>query len=597
VSIVNQVINKHELPDWMRVTILGQVQSESSKQILISYLKHQDVHIVRKAAQFIGETIDQEASKTLLSKLEEIDTQFFNQKSFGIGGQTGNLWTLHIEALAYINPQKAINFLYSKLIDPGSEEWRMIIHLSTGAPQLLMNLDGESVLPILIENLRHLQLKERPLIQTDTKNEISESQEAVSNQRKNEMIFENQKSMIFSLIKYSGDYELVIKDLIQILDLEQSPNSKSQLIRLLGSSNHIEINKVLIKSLTDSEFKIKKEACLQLIERQLQDNDIEDLLNLTKSEDWETSWTAAFVLGSLGHQEPISILAEAMQTNKPTYRSTALPRMTAKALSHLDSSVALPILLNVIHENSERNIFFTGVVWEVAFSLSKFGCKEIIPILIEASNSGYLDECKRGIQGLAKLGVEDPLCAILKQKSVGWQTAVVELVKIGREEFLPDLCAALIELGSASANEVMKLLSKCADVDTVAWFLEALRNSEKHGTDPLFLNRVAFVLARSRSDILQHRLQDLVDLLLDKHIEQLFWVIPTIQNRCQFYNYEVWQAAMQQQAVAEQKATQGNRQANTVVNIGTFHAPNSAINLGGTVKGDQVGTQEESPNP
>ena len=40
------------------------------------------------------------------------------------------------------------------------------------------------------------------------------------------MIFGNQKSMIFSLIKYSSDYELVIEDLIQILDLEKQQDEK-----------------------------------------------------------------------------------------------------------------------------------------------------------------------------------------------------------------------------------------------------------------------------------------------------------------------------------------------------------------------------------
>ncbi|MEO1210678.1 MAG: hypothetical protein AAFX78_14175, partial [Cyanobacteria bacterium J06638_20] len=77
----------------------------------------------------------------------------------------------------------------------------------------------------------------------------------------------------------------------------------------------------------------------------------------------------------------------------------------------------------------------------------------------------------------------------------------------------------------------------------------------------------------------------------------LWAAITTIQNRCQFYSYEVWQAAMQRQEVAEQEVGQGDGQTTTVVNIETLHAPNSAINLGGTVKGNQMGTQGESPNP
>jgi hypothetical protein len=216
-----------------------------------------------------------------------------------------------------------------------------------------------------------------------------------------------------------------------------------------------------------------------------------------------------------------------------------------------------------------------------------------------ALSSGHLDARTNGIRSLARLKEEEQLWNILHEKVTGWQTAVVELVNLGRIEALPDLCQALVDIGGESANKIIHLLSKFADRKTINWLLDALENTERYASDSYFCNRIALVLIGCRSDVVEDKLSHLMSLLTRKYIQQLFWVIPAIQNRCKFYNYEIWRDAIQNEKLeiknGEQETAVG--QTTTIVNIETLNAPNAALNLGGTIHGDQIGTQSHQPNP
>lgn len=413
-----------------------------------------------------------------------------------------------------------------------------------------------------------------------------------------QMGFDNEKFTIFSLIRSSSNYEPVIENLIQSLENEESIDPKKQLIKLISNSHHSQINKVLIGLLTHRHFKIKAEACQQLINRGVKDPDIiNDLKQLLDHEDWEVAWSAAFVLGSLGHEHSICKLTEAMQTEAKEYKYTVLHRMTAKALSNLDSQLTAPILIKFIDENHQKNNeFCTGIVWESAFSLSKLGYQEAIPILLEAAQSGFSKECKEAIQGLARLGMTEHLQEILKLKSVGWQTAAIELVKLEKHnvfnDFVSYLQQALIESGTASSNEVIEMLSKLADLEIIDWLIDALKNPYQHTHDQFFVNRVAFVLSRANLDVLQKRLTDLMQLITSHHIEQLFWVISIIQGRCQFYNYEIRQAHLVAQQADRQASQKSDRPSTNPV---TYDLRNATIgNFAHEVHGNQITQSEES---
>ncbi|MBD1915145.1 MULTISPECIES: HEAT repeat domain-containing protein [Cyanophyceae] len=78
-----------------------------------------------------------------------------------------------------------------------------------------------------------------------------------------------------------------------------------------------------------------------------------------------------------------------------------------------------------------------------------------------------------------------------------------------------------------------------------------------------------------------------------EHGEDALKAIEEIQTNCKFYNYDIWQDSLQSAGLENQHGRQGIAagQATTIFNIDTLHAPNAAINLGGTIYGDQIGTQ------
>lgn len=572
-NTVNQTIVENDFSDWIAVVTLGQIQTEQSKQYLVKYLNHQELKIVFNACQFIRETGNSNAIDIIFSRLEEVDKTFLSQKNFGLFDQTDDSWTMLIKSLACLEAQKAFDFLWERLIEKKIEKWPT--HYFTDASQLIMKLDSASVLPVLIQELKELQNESKKPMPSDFSCQLSDrflklftTSSPEKMQKHYQSIFDNDKCLIFNCIEYLSNYESILEDLIQSLDQEESINSKKRIIKLISNSHHDQVDKILIRLLAHPHFKIKAEACQQLINRNIKDAElIEDLTTLLDHEDWEISWSAAFVLGSLGYESSISKLAQAMQI-QDRYQYTVLHRMTAKALSHLSSEISAPILIKFIDENHKKsNVFCTSIVWESAFSLSKLDCQEAIPVLLKAAQSGFSKECKEAIQGLARLGIEQPLQEILKLKSVGWQTAAIELVMLEKnnvfDDFVSYLKQALIESGTASSNEVIEMLSRFADLETIDWLIHALKNPYIYTHDRYFQNRVAFVLSRANLGIVQKRLPDLIQLIASHHVEQLFWLIPAIQSRCQFYNYEIYQAHLAAQQADRQENQKCDRPSTT----------------------------------
>jgi hypothetical protein len=85
--------------------------------------------------------------------------------------------------------------------------------------------------------------------------------------------------------------------------------------------------------------------------------------------------------------------------------------------------------------------------------------------------------------------------------------------------------------------------------------------------------------------------------MLESDSNNIFKYVPSlisfIQNRCKFYNYEIWRYAIQNEKLeiknGEQETAVG--QTTTIFKIETLNAPNAALNLGGIIHGDQTGTQ------
>jgi len=551
VGLVNQLIVEENLPEWLKVELVGKTRSELSAPLLLQFLDDsRDINIVRTAAAFLGETNDQNVIDLLTKRLEDIDSQFSAQKTFRDSDPTGEIWTIHIEALACVSPQTAIQFLRRKLSVIGG--FNTTITMFTGAPELLMKLDSKAMLPELISKL----------------------QAAQDNYQKND---------IFNLMEQARLDDSIISKLAQILAREEDELIRASIIKIIGKTNSELAITTLIELIDQPSPRLRKEACNQLIKCKIkQTSKLEMLLS---HEDWNIACAAAVVLGSLGYEKALPLLSDAIQHHRPVEIRIA----ATKALGKINSPTSILYLRDALYDDEPY------IRREAAFSLSKFDRREAIPELMLALRSGYLDARTNGIRSLARLKEEEPLWNILHKKVTGWQTAVVELVNLGRIEALPNLCQALVDIGGESANTIIHTLSKFADHKTINWLLDALENTEQYASDSYFCNRVALVLSGCRYDVVEDKLSHLTSLLTRKYIEQLFWVIPAIQNRCNFYNYEIWQDAIQNEKLeiknGEHETAVG--QTTTIFKIETLNAPNAALNLGGIIHGDQSGTQSQ----
>ncbi|GEM_PF-1609725 len=472
--------------------------------LLLQTLDSPDINIARTAAAFLGKTDDQAAIDLLTERLEKIDSQFLAQKVFGGSDRTGEVWTVHVEALAYVAPQNAIEFLRSKLSVGGS--FNTVLTMFTDASDLLMKLDSEAMLPELIGQLKSTQDN-------------------------------HQKKQILNLLEDTKEYSSIVSNLVEILLREEDESIQVRIIKILKKSNTELVNRTLIELISQSRPELRQEACNQLIERKT--NQTHELEKLLAHEDWNIAWTAAVVLGSLGHEIALPLLADAMKHHK----QVGIRITSAKALGKISRLVSTSSLLKALHDDS---LF---VRREAAFSLSEFDRREAIPELMLSLTAGYLNARTNGIKGLARLKVEEPLWNILHEKpAVGWQAAAVELVKLDKFEALPDLCIALADLGGESSDEVIHLLSEFADRKTLNWLLNALENPEQYTLDPYFCNRIAFVLIGCHLDILEEKLPHLVNLQKERYIQQLSWIILTTQGRCKFYNYEIAQSVVKEES-------------------------------------------------
>ena len=75
----------------------------------------------------------------------------------------------------------------------------------------------------------------------------------------------------------------------------------------------------------------------------------------------------------------------------------------------------------------------------------------------------------------------------------------------------------------------------------------------------------------------------------------LWNAITQIQNHWQFYNYELWEQAQLKEKSPRQNEGDSAAQTTNIFNIETLNGASAAINLGGTVQGNQTGSQSPPP--
>ena len=538
-ATVGEVIAR-SVADGLKAELLGQTRSEIALPELLLFLTHPNINIAKVAALHIEATDNQAAVDTLLGRLNEISNEFFSQKSFGGSDKTGSLWSTHVQALSYLAPQVAVGFLREKL-----EEHGTLLLMTTQAATILMELDGENLIPELLEEFKDAQNEENKKIAAgwnapedefqisnfgDTAIQIDAAvQEAFRTIKftppSSEWLTRNH---ILNLLECSSDYELFVSDLIQAFDQEPDQALQKQIIQILGKSKHDTAIHFLVHKLGSDSGSIRAEAAKQLIKQKSVDDptSFEELNKLASHEDWHISWCAAIVLGHLKDSTVLPRMMYELENHQtPSIRSTA-----ARVLGIIGNSGCVSSLLKIVHSDPDRYVRLNA-----AFSLSYFAQEEAISVvqdLLKARTNA--DTHAEIMESLGRLGLKEPLLEMVKSESIDWQKATIELGKLAKsqedeEEILPDLFKALVNPGHISSNEIINLLSKAADSETLDCLLNALKNPSEFTEDLYFLNRVALVLVNCLPEKIADRLPALRGLDKDFDIPQLSWLI---QREC-----------------------------------------------------------------
>jgi HEAT repeat protein len=495
-------IQKLDLPDRLSVELLGGTKSNLVKPILIKFLRHQDIFIVKNAALYIGDTGDELAIEILTERLEVLDENFFSQKEFGGPDKTGKIWTEHIKALANVAPQQAITFLKGKLLPAGRSS--KIITWFTGGSRLFMQLAAEEVLPRLVDDLRQ-----------------STSQA--------------QKDELLNLIELNKkECEKFLPDLINILKNEEDTNIQQRLTDLIIQFNLEAVVKASIWMMSQSNEEVRKKAITFIVEHKIQCLQELECLLADENEKPDVALSTAVALAGLGHDVATNVLGEVLLGHE-FYRARAY---AASALRGIKNEESIALLLQGLEDPDEY------VRQAAAFSLAVLGKAESISVLMNCLNVGHRDVHIHAIRSLAKLGIEAPLWEKLQHKHFGWQTAAVELVKLGKKHALQALCETLIDLGGESLGEIIDLLAKSADENSVEWLLDTLESPTQYMdiAEPYFLNRISLVLNRLPNRLAAKSLYRLLRLQTTQNIEQISWLLPYTQNQCKFYNYEIFRS-------------------------------------------------------
>jgi vesicle coat complex subunit len=198
-----------------------------------------------------------------------------------------------------------------------------------------------------------------------------------------------------------------------------------------------------------------------------------------------------------------------------------------------------------------------------AVALGNIGLETAIPSLLQLVEHPDIDVRWSAAKALGKIGSETAIDALLK------------LVEDADSLVRRSAVQALGKIGSETAIDALLKLVEHPDIDVRGRAAEALGKIAKKDT--------------GAPQYLPH----LLSLIPTRSGEAALSVILAIQENCKFYNYEIWWEAIQNEKLeiknGEQEAGVG--QTTNIFNIETLNAPNAALNLGGTIHGDQSGTQ------
>jgi hypothetical protein len=504
---IHHEITLKNLPEWVQVEIWGYVGSDYAINELLKFLDRADIELVTRAAGFIGDTSNQNAIRIISNRFEKIDKIFSDQTTFGGIDNTHLVWMKHIQALRNINPRKFVSFLKEKL---NTEQRNIIILMCNESIRWLVQLDKNTV-------------KEMINLLKDSKDE------------------DFKHDYILNILEVAKFDQNDIYKMLKIFEENSFEPIKIRIIDIICKTDFDFLGDELVKiiSLPSNEvsYKLRDEVSKNIISRSINKLDVDSLEGLLFNCDFEVRYFAAIILGSTGNLLAIPVLISSMCLDDPWIR-----RKTIRIFHYIkEEKIIIPLLRHYLQDLDPV------ICREAAFSLSYFGRNDGLHEIILALGQSPLETYYKSICSLGRLNHREPLWELIHRKRSEaeyaqfghWQPVAIELLKLGDMDVFPEICETLLNLNYQSSTEVMNLVAKYADISTVDWLIKVLAEPQTHRIEPYALNRIALTLRRIPVEIIQQRIMQLSTLFQKTHIHQLSWLLPELQSRINFYNYEI----------------------------------------------------------
>jgi HEAT repeat protein len=308
---------------------------------------------------------------------------------------------------------------------------------------------------------------------------------------------------------------------------------------------------------------------------------------------------AVEALGNISDRKAIPKLYELYETLQKDSRND-LKRKVVIALGKLGDGRVRQELLRILDTQVFGSTLYRYDWWKVFEALEKIGDNSVILALIQVLLRAQNPQNRwKAAEALGNLGDEAAIDSLFKalednNSTVQWKSAEA-LGKFKSQQLIPKIFSLLAHQEEPNIRQAaVQVLGYLEDEFAVTALLEALNDLE-----PIVRYDVAQSLVKLSSSKVKLSVSKALGhfwkskLLNDGFLHQ----VRSLKENCKFYNYEIWHEAMQNSNLELKNAEQGTEvgQTTTIFNIKTLNAPNAALNLGGTIHGDQTGTQRHPP--
>ncbi|MBD2501766.1 HEAT repeat domain-containing protein [Anabaena azotica] len=534
-ATVKLILNK-KLSKSLEVTLLDITRSNWAVAALIDALKDEDSDVRWSAASALGEIGSEKAVTALIDALKDKNSSVRRSAAF---------------ALEEIGSEKAVTALIDALKDEDSDvRW--------SAASALGEIGSEKTVTALIDALKDENLSVRwgavlALRQIGSEKAVTALIDALNGEnsdvRKNaaealgEIGSEKAVTALIDALNY-GDSDVcrsavlalrqigsekAVTALIDALNGENSDVRRSAASALgeIGSEKAVT---ALIDALNYGDSDVRRSAAEALgkIGSEKAEAALIDALN---DGDLDIGWSAVLALGKIGNQRAEAALIDALNYGDSFVRWSAV-----EALGEIGSEKAVAALIDALNDED------SDVCWSAAEALGEIGSEKAVAALIDALNGENSDVCWSAAEALGKIGSEKAVAALIDALNyedlfVVWSAAEA-LGEIGSEKAVAALIDALNHEDSSVGRIAALALGKIGDERAVAALIDALNYED------LFVRRrAAEALGRIAG---ADQINKMWNLLLDGTY-QTEDIILKIQQRCKFYNYDIFHSPQREE--------------------------------------------------